>query len=81
MVRIAIDEICTEIMMLCQKCIGARGLNKPHHFERIIRDLNTYIRQPAPDHTLLEIGKFALGETPPVKNSFIKNIKKWIKLK
>lgn len=81
MVRIAIDDICTEIMMLCQKCIGARGLNKPHHFERIIRDLNTYLRQPAPDHTLLEIGKFALGETPPVKNSFIKNIKKWIKLK
>ena len=78
MVRIAIDDICTEIMALCQKCVGARGLNKPYHFERIIRDLNTYLRQPAPDHTLLEIGRFALGENRPAKHSFVKRLKKWI---
>ncbi|OAQ41763.1 hypothetical protein A5893_01210 [Pedobacter psychrophilus] len=59
MVRTAIDEICTKIMSLCQKCIGARGLNKPFHFERIIRDLNTYLRQPAPDYMLMEVGRFA----------------------
>lgn len=60
MVRTAIDEICIKTMSLCQKCIGARGLNKPYHFERIIRDLNTYLRQPAPDHSIMEVGRFAL---------------------
>lgn len=80
MVRTAVDEICTQTMILCQQCIGARGLNKPYHFERIIRDLNTYLRQPAPDHTLLEIGKFALGESPQIKNSLIQILKRWTKL-
>jgi alkylation response protein AidB-like acyl-CoA dehydrogenase len=60
MMRTAIDEICTEIMNLCQKCVGARGLNTPYHFERIIRDLSTYLRQPAPDAVLADIGGFML---------------------
>lgn len=69
MVRTAIDEICTKVMALCQKCIGARGLNKPYHFERIIRDLNTYLRQPAPDYTLQEVGRFAIEKGKP-ENEF-----------
>lgn len=60
MMRTAIEQICTEVMALCQKCVGARGLNKPYHFERIIRDLNTYLRQPAPDASLADIGRFSL---------------------
>lgn len=60
MMRTAIEEICTEMMALCQKCVGARGLNKPYHFERIIRDLNTYLRQPAPDESLAEVGRYVL---------------------
>lgn len=60
MMRTAIEKICTEVMALCQKCVGARGLNKPYHFERIIRDLNTYLRQPAPDASLADVGKFAV---------------------
>lgn len=60
MMRTAIEEICTKVIVLCQKCVGARGLNKPYHFERIIRDLNTYLRQPAPDTSLADIGRFAL---------------------
>lgn len=60
MMRTAIEQICTDVMSLCQKSVGARGLNKPYHFERIIRDLNTYLRQPAPDASLLEVGNFSL---------------------
>lgn len=60
MMRTAIEKICTEVMENCQKCVGARGLNKPYHFERIIRDLNTYLRQPAPDLALTEVGKYVL---------------------
>lgn len=60
MMRTAIEKIATEVMALCQKSVGARGLNKPYHFERIIRDLNTYLRQPAPDASLADVGRFAL---------------------
>ena len=61
MTRIAIEQICTEVMQLCVKCIGARGLNKPYHFERIIRDLTTYLRQPSPDAVLADVGNHALN--------------------
>jgi len=60
MMRTAIEQICTLVMNLCQKCVGARGLNKPYHFERIIRDLSTYLRQPAPDAVLADVGTHIL---------------------
>lgn len=60
MMRTATEQICTLVINHCMKCVGARGLNKPYHFERIIRDLNTYLRQPAPDAVLADIGNFAL---------------------
>ena len=60
MMRTAIAAICESIMNLCAKCVGARGLNKPYHFERIIRDLNIYLRQPAPDASLASVGEFVL---------------------
>jgi alkylation response protein AidB-like acyl-CoA dehydrogenase len=60
MLRTAIEQICTEVMILCQKCVGARGLNAPYHFERIIRDLSTYLRQPAPDAVLGDVGGYVL---------------------
>jgi len=62
MMRTAIEQICTLVMNLCQKCVGARGLNKPYHFERIIRDLSTYLRQPAPDASLADVGAFFLNK-------------------
>lgn len=65
MMRTAIEQICTDIMNLCQKCVGARGLNKPYHFERIIRDLSTYLRQPAPDQALGDIGGHLLNSNIP----------------
>lgn len=60
MMRSAVEQICTDVMNLCQKCVGARGLNKPYHFERIIRDLSTYLRQPAPDAALADVGRHVL---------------------
>jgi hypothetical protein len=52
-------------MNLCQKCVGARGLNKPFHFERIIRDLTIYLRQPAPDAALADAGRYVLETQKP----------------
>jgi len=71
MMRTAIEQICTDVISLCQKCVGARGLNKPFHFERIIRDLSTYLRQPAPDAVLADVGSFVLNSNVPAAESLI----------
>ncbi len=60
MMRTAIEQICQNVMLLCERSVGARGLNKPFHFERIIRDLKIYLRQPAPDAALAAAGKYVL---------------------
>lgn len=65
MMRTAIAEICETLINLCAKCVGARGLNKPYHFERIIRDLTIYLRQPAPDAALASVGEYILTDTKP----------------
>ncbi|MBC7797436.1 MAG: acyl-CoA/acyl-ACP dehydrogenase, partial [Pyrinomonadaceae bacterium] len=39
MTRTAIEQICQDVMLLCERTIGARGLMQTLPFERIIRDL------------------------------------------
>lgn len=68
MMRTQIEKICVETINLCQKCVGARGLNKPFHFERIIRDLTIYLRQPAPDAALADAGRCVLQSEKPADN-------------
>jgi alkylation response protein AidB-like acyl-CoA dehydrogenase len=65
MTRTAIEAICLQVMPLCERCVGARGLLRPHPFERIHRDLTMYLRQPAPDATLVDIGRYVLTNTAP----------------
>ncbi len=62
MVRTFIEEICTRTMRLAEQCVGARGLLRPNAFERIHRDLTFYLKQPAPDATLLQIGGYVLNQ-------------------
>jgi alkylation response protein AidB-like acyl-CoA dehydrogenase len=63
MVRTAIEQICIDVMQLCERCVGTRGLLPPHPMERIIRDLTLYLRQPAFDAALATVGQYALTET------------------
>jgi alkylation response protein AidB-like acyl-CoA dehydrogenase len=60
MTRTAIEEICLRVMQLAERSVGARGLMRPLPFERIHRDLTFYLRQPAPDVTLADIGQYVL---------------------
>ena len=60
MIRTAIEEICLRVMQLAERSVGARGLMRPLPFERIHRDLTFYLRQPAPDATLTDIGQYVL---------------------
>ena len=65
MVRSAIEQICMDIMQLSERCIGTQGLLPPHPMERIIRDLTLYLRQPAFDASLTDVGAYVLTEKAP----------------
>ncbi len=60
MMRTAIERLATRVMQMVTAGVGAHGLLQPQRFERILRDLTMYLRQPAPDQTLAGIGRFAL---------------------
>ncbi len=63
MTRLAIERISTEAMRLVTLSIGAHGLLQPHLFERLIRNLTMYLRQPAPDETLRSVGQDSLRKS------------------
>lgn len=57
MMRVAIERLGTSVMQKVTAGVGAHGLLQPARFERIIRDLTMYLRQPAPDATLAAVGR------------------------
>jgi len=63
MVRTAIEQVCMDVMQLCERTIGTRGLLPPHPMERIIRDLTLYLRQPVFDLALGSVGQYTLSQT------------------
>ena len=63
MVRTAIEQICMDSIQLSQRSIGTLGLLPPEPMERIIRDLTLYLRQPAFDLAVTDVGKYVLTET------------------
>jgi len=65
MTRTAIENICLDCMRLCERSVGARGLLRPHPMERIHRDLTLYLRQPATDAALSDVGRYALQYENP----------------
>lgn len=60
MTRTAIENICLDMLRLAERSVGARGLLRPQPFERLHRDLTHYLRQPAPDGALADVGRFVL---------------------
>ncbi|MGI4733751.1 MAG: acyl-CoA dehydrogenase family protein [Janthinobacterium lividum] len=65
LMRAATEDICLRTLQLAERSVGARGLLQPEPFERLHRDLTHYLRQPAPDATLADGGRFALGSDKP----------------
>jgi alkylation response protein AidB-like acyl-CoA dehydrogenase len=65
MTRAAIEQICMDTIALSERCIGTLGLLEPHPMERIIRDLTIYLRQPAFDVAITNVGQYVLTETLP----------------
>lgn len=62
MVRTTIEQICMDVIQLCERSVGTRGLLPPNPMERIIRDLTLYLRQPVFDAALANAGQYALSQ-------------------
>jgi alkylation response protein AidB-like acyl-CoA dehydrogenase len=60
MCRHAVQEACDLVLSLSVQSVGVSGMLAPHPLERLVRDLTTYLRQPAPDAALVSVGERAL---------------------
>ncbi len=65
MFRTAVEQIALDMIRWSQQSVGAPGLARPQPFERLIRDLTMYLRQPAPDATLVSVGAYTLDRKTP----------------
>ena len=52
--RIAIEAACLDSLQLVQRSLGMSAFLQTNPVERMMRDLGTYLRQPAPDEALCE---------------------------
>jgi alkylation response protein AidB-like acyl-CoA dehydrogenase len=59
--RNAFERAALEVVALAQKAIGLKTFLRPNPMERIIRDLTTYLRQPALDMSLGSAASFLLA--------------------
>lgn len=66
MMRTAIERICTEVIVHVERSVGARGLMRPEPFERMVRDLTMYLRQPAPDAAAARVARLVLAQRAEV---------------
>ena len=62
MMRSIIEEVCLRCMQLAERSVGSAGFLKPNPIERIHRDLTVYLRQPAPDESLADVGKYVFNQ-------------------
>lgn len=56
--RIAVEAACLDAMRVVQRSLGLSCLTQSNPVERMLRDLGTYLRQPAPDETLDEAARW-----------------------
>lgn len=54
LVRLAIEQACLEVIPLVQRSLGLRSLTIDNPVESLMRDIVTYLRQPAADEILTE---------------------------
>lgn len=61
MTRTAIERAALLVLEHAERSVGLQGMNRPHPLERLVRDLRMYLRQPAPDQALAEVGQATLA--------------------
>ena len=60
--RLAVERAGLDIIELVQRSVGLAAFMRPSPIERIVRDLSTYLRQPAPDRALTSAASFVLRD-------------------
>lgn len=64
--RGAVERAALDVLEEAERAIGAAGMIAPHPFERLMRDLRTYLRQPNPDGAATAFGAaIASGDWAP----------------
>jgi alkylation response protein AidB-like acyl-CoA dehydrogenase len=58
MTRVAAANVCTDVIRFAEQCAGASGLQGRRPLPRMLRDLQMYLRQGAPDRAVTDVGKF-----------------------
>ena len=61
--RTEVEESAHEGIRLASQCLGLRAMVAPHPLERLLRDLTTYLRQPALDTSTDGVGRFTLDDS------------------
>lgn len=64
--RLAVERAALDTITLAQRSIGLGGFLERHPLERLVRDLATYLRQPAPDHALSSAAGHILVANVPI---------------
>ncbi len=59
--RTAVEAACLDAIRDAQRSLGLGAFIAPSPVERLVRDLGTYLRQPAPDAVLLEAAAWHLA--------------------
>jgi alkylation response protein AidB-like acyl-CoA dehydrogenase len=54
--RLAVEQAALVVLDEAERAIGAAGMIAPHPFERLMRDMRTYLRQPNPDGAAAAFG-------------------------
>jgi alkylation response protein AidB-like acyl-CoA dehydrogenase len=62
--RLAVEQAGLEVLELVQRSVGLAAFVRGSNLERIARDLQTYLRQPAPDRALDHAAAFHLAQPP-----------------
>ena len=64
--RIAVEAVCLDVLRIAQRGLGLAAFRCGDPVELLLRDLATYLRQPAPDEALTEAaGHFMRRDLPP----------------
>lgn len=59
--RLSVETAAMIVLEEAERAIGAAGMIAPHPFERLSRDLRTYLRQPNPDGAAAAFGAAVAG--------------------
>jgi alkylation response protein AidB-like acyl-CoA dehydrogenase len=71
MVRTAVERACLDVIERAVRSVGARGLVEPLPFARLIRDLEMYLRQPAPDAAVMRVADGAFRTAMAARNASV----------